>query len=40
MEWLFRLLQEPKRLWRRYYQTNTAYALLLGQELRKRHFGR
>ncbi|WP_454856609.1 WecB/TagA/CpsF family glycosyltransferase [Rhizobium binxianense] len=31
-EWLFRIGQEPKRLWRRYYETNTAYAALLWQE--------
>ena len=35
LEWLFRVMQEPKRLWRRYYETNTAYALLLGQEFRR-----
>ncbi|MDW6022413.1 WecB/TagA/CpsF family glycosyltransferase [Mesorhizobium sp. BAC0120] len=33
MEWLFRVAQEPKRLWRRYYETNAAYALLLSREL-------
>lgn len=32
MEWLFRVAQEPKRLWRRYYETNTAYAVLLSHE--------
>jgi N-acetylglucosaminyldiphosphoundecaprenol N-acetyl-beta-D-mannosaminyltransferase len=32
LEWLFRIAQEPKRLWRRYYETNTAYAALLWQE--------
>ncbi|HEY4202427.1 MAG TPA: WecB/TagA/CpsF family glycosyltransferase [Devosiaceae bacterium] len=31
-EWLFRIAQEPGRLWRRYYETNTAYAALLWQE--------
>ena len=31
MEWLFRVLQEPRRLWRRYYETNTAYARLVWQ---------
>ena len=29
LEWLYRVLQEPGRLWRRYYETNTAYAVLL-----------
>jgi len=36
LEWLFRVLQEPRRLWRRYYETNTAYAGLLLQEYRNR----
>ena len=31
MEWLFRVLQEPRRLWRRYYDTNRAYARLVWQ---------
>lgn len=30
MEWLFRLIQEPTRLWRRYLFLNPAYLLLLG----------
>jgi len=29
LEWLFRIAQEPRRLWRRYYTTNTRYAVLL-----------
>lgn len=28
-EWLYRVYQEPKRLWKRYLMTNTAYLLLL-----------
>ena len=32
LEWLFRVIQEPGRLWRRYYETNTAYAGLLWRE--------
>ena len=35
-EWLFRVVQEPRRLWPRYYETNTAYAVLLWRELRMR----
>ena len=31
-EWLYRVLQEPRRLWRRYYETNLAYAGLLWRE--------
>lgn len=29
MEWLYRVMQEPGRLWRRYWDTNRAYAKLL-----------
>lgn len=36
MEWLFRVLQEPRRLWRRYYDTNKAYAYLLSREIWRR----
>lgn len=32
LEWLFRVVQEPGRLWRRYYDTNTVYAGLLWHE--------
>jgi N-acetylglucosaminyldiphosphoundecaprenol N-acetyl-beta-D-mannosaminyltransferase len=33
LEWLFRLLQEPKRMFRRYAETNAAFAVLLGRAL-------
>ena len=36
LEWLFRLLQEPRRMWKRYLLTNIAYALLLAGELVRR----
>lgn len=41
LEWLFRLVQEPRRLWRRYIWNNPAYAFLLtvqviGHKLRRR----
>ncbi|MEY8250856.1 MAG: WecB/TagA/CpsF family glycosyltransferase, partial [Colwellia sp.] len=29
MEWLFRLCQEPKRMWRRYLTSNSIFAKLL-----------
>lgn len=32
MEWLYRVLQEPGRLWKRYLTTNTAFVLLLIRE--------
>jgi N-acetylglucosaminyldiphosphoundecaprenol N-acetyl-beta-D-mannosaminyltransferase len=35
LEWLYRLLQEPGRLWRRYLTTNSAFAWqLLGELVR------
>jgi exopolysaccharide biosynthesis WecB/TagA/CpsF family protein len=30
LEWLFRLTQEPRRLWRRYLVTNSIFAIRLG----------
>jgi len=33
MEWAYRLLQEPRRLWWRYLKTNTAFLLLTAREL-------
>jgi N-acetylglucosaminyldiphosphoundecaprenol N-acetyl-beta-D-mannosaminyltransferase len=33
LEWLFRLVQEPRRLARRYFISNTAFLLLLTREL-------
>lgn len=33
LEWLFRLSQEPRRLWRRYLWNNPAYLVLLGSQL-------
>lgn len=37
MEWAYRLLQEPRRLWRRYLVTNTLFAwMLLRERIRPR----
>lgn len=33
LEWLFRLLQDPKRLWRRYLVLNTRFVLMLTVQL-------
>jgi N-acetylglucosaminyldiphosphoundecaprenol N-acetyl-beta-D-mannosaminyltransferase len=33
LEWVFRLVQEPRRLWRRYLITNTRFALLIAAHL-------
>jgi N-acetylglucosaminyldiphosphoundecaprenol N-acetyl-beta-D-mannosaminyltransferase len=35
LEWLFRVAQEPRRLWRRYYETNTAYIAMLWREFQQ-----
>jgi N-acetylglucosaminyldiphosphoundecaprenol N-acetyl-beta-D-mannosaminyltransferase len=36
MEWLFRLTQEPGRLWKRYLVVNTTYLLLFAREATRR----
>lgn len=37
LEWLYRVVQEPRRMWRRYLTTNTAFAwMLAGAWVRKR----
>lgn len=36
LEWLFRLVQEPARLWRRYLVTNSVFVFKLGAQLLKR----
>ena len=33
LEWLFRLTQEPRRLWRRYLTTNAIFVALVGRRL-------
>jgi exopolysaccharide biosynthesis WecB/TagA/CpsF family protein len=33
MEWLYRLMQEPGRLWKRYLLTNTAFVLLMTRRM-------
>ncbi len=40
LEWLFRVVQEPRRLWRRYYETNIGYATLLWRVYRARRSAR
>ncbi|TQQ22158.1 WecB/TagA/CpsF family glycosyltransferase, partial [Vibrio cholerae] len=32
LEWLYRVLQEPGRMWKRYLKTNTKYLFLLLRE--------
>ena len=33
MEWFFRVLQEPRRMWKRYLVTNTSFILMVLREL-------
>lgn len=33
LEWLYRLYKEPRRLWKRYVTTNSAFVLLLARQL-------
>jgi exopolysaccharide biosynthesis WecB/TagA/CpsF family protein len=41
LEWLYRLLQEPRRMWKRYLTTNCAFLWLVQKELiRRRLLGR
>jgi UDP-N-acetyl-D-mannosaminuronic acid transferase (WecB/TagA/CpsF family) len=37
LEWLFRLSQEPGRLWRRYLALNPAYLMLLALQAARFH---
>lgn len=38
LEWLFRLSQEPRRLWRRYIFNNPAFVVLLGKQIISERF--
>ena len=40
LEWLYRVYQEPRRMWWRYAKTNTVFAFLIFQELVRRAFSR
>jgi len=40
MEWLFRVIQEPRRMWKRYLVTNTIFMWLLLKELGKKLLAR
>jgi N-acetylglucosaminyldiphosphoundecaprenol N-acetyl-beta-D-mannosaminyltransferase len=39
MEWLYRVVQEPKRMWRRYLVSNMAYAVILARAVSGRALG-
>ena len=38
LEWAWRLAMEPKKLWRRYLVTNSAFLALLGKTLATKRF--
>lgn len=40
LEWLYRLFQEPKRLFKRYLVTNTLFVYIIGKALVKKTFGK
>jgi N-acetylglucosaminyldiphosphoundecaprenol N-acetyl-beta-D-mannosaminyltransferase len=40
LEWFWRLLMEPRRLWRRYLTSNSEFVWLAGQEILARRLGR
>lgn len=40
LEWLFRVIEEPRRMWRRYLSTNSVYAWMLLGLLIRRILGR
>jgi N-acetylglucosaminyldiphosphoundecaprenol N-acetyl-beta-D-mannosaminyltransferase len=40
LEWVWRLLMEPRKLWRRYLTTNSEFIWLAGREILTRRLGR
>jgi len=40
LEWAWRLLMEPRKLWKRYLTTNTEFIWRAGREVLRRRFGR
>jgi N-acetylglucosaminyldiphosphoundecaprenol N-acetyl-beta-D-mannosaminyltransferase len=40
LEWFWRLLMEPRKLWRRYLATNSEFVWLASQEIIARRMGR
>jgi N-acetylglucosaminyldiphosphoundecaprenol N-acetyl-beta-D-mannosaminyltransferase len=37
LEWLYRLMQDPKRLWKRYVTTNVRFVQYIIKEIRSEH---
>jgi N-acetylglucosaminyldiphosphoundecaprenol N-acetyl-beta-D-mannosaminyltransferase len=40
LEWFWRLLMEPRKLWKRYLTTNIEFVWLAGREIVARRLGR
>jgi N-acetylglucosaminyldiphosphoundecaprenol N-acetyl-beta-D-mannosaminyltransferase len=40
MEWAYRLIQEPRRMWKRYLVTNTHFLWILAKERVRQRPGR
>ena len=40
LEWLYRLIQEPRRLWRRYIWNNPSYVVLLSWQVLRTKLGK
>jgi N-acetylglucosaminyldiphosphoundecaprenol N-acetyl-beta-D-mannosaminyltransferase len=40
MEWFWRLMMEPRKLWKRYLTNNSEFSLLAGIEVVARRLGR
>ena len=40
LEWFWRLLMEPRKLWKRYLTTNTEFIWLAGREIVASRLGR
>jgi len=40
LEWLYRLMQDPRRLWKRYLTTNVLFLIMLCRDLARHHVGR
>jgi N-acetylglucosaminyldiphosphoundecaprenol N-acetyl-beta-D-mannosaminyltransferase len=38
LEWFFRLLQEPRRMWRRYFETNSTFLWMVFRDLLRYRF--
>ncbi len=40
LEWLYRIYQEPRRMWKRYAKTNPVFCWLLAKEILKKGIGK